>query len=166
MSADWPEFKLSYGKGRFPIRQKRPDGEWGCRGCGALIPKGRQTWCSNVCLRLHHPFHVIHAVKQRDKGICQLCFADIKSLYSEWYKLRPKNPQGVIYNSEAGRIAFAEYYQFLRRWERDCPDAEYDHVVPFSEGGLTILDNMRTVCGPCHRKRTREWHVKRKLLTA
>lgn len=34
---------------------------------------------------------------------------------------------------------------------------EYDHIIPFSEGGLTVLENMRTLCSPCHNQRTREW---------
>ena len=36
---------------------------------------------------------------------------------------------------------------------------EYDHIKPFSEGGLTILSNMRTLCKRCHKKVTRHWNL-------
>jgi len=39
---------------------------------------------------------------------------------------------------------------------------EMDHVVPFSEGGITVLENVRTLCVPCHKKRTKHWHKARK----
>lgn len=42
------------------------------------------------------------------------------------------------------------------------PREEHDHIVPFSEGGLTILENLRTLCGKCHKTRTKEWHAARK----
>lgn len=28
---------------------------------------------------------------------------------------------------------------------------QVDHVVPWSQGGRTVLDNLRTACGPCNR---------------
>lgn len=43
-------------------------------------------------------------------------------------------------------------------WQKLCPPiAEYDHIIPFSEGGLTVLKNIRTLCTVCHKKRTAEW---------
>jgi 5-methylcytosine-specific restriction enzyme A len=34
-----------------------------------------------------------------------------------------------------------------------------DHIIPFSEEGDTSLDNMRTLCVPCHKKITKEWRA-------
>ena len=31
---------------------------------------------------------------------------------------------------------------------------EMDHIVPYSEGGLTVLENVRTLCVICHRERS------------
>ena len=39
---------------------------------------------------------------------------------------------------------------------------EADHIIPFSEGGETVLENMRTLCYPCHKHRTKKWHGDRK----
>jgi 5-methylcytosine-specific restriction protein A len=33
---------------------------------------------------------------------------------------------------------------------------EMDHTVPLCEGGSSSLDNLRTLCIPCHRRVTRE----------
>jgi len=44
-----------------------------------------------------------------------------------------------------------------RKWYSEKISEEYDHIIPFCEGGLTILENMRTLCTPCHKKRTAEW---------
>jgi hypothetical protein len=137
-----------YDSNRFPRMMKRPDGTYGCRGCGRDIPKGRQAWCSRECCRKYHPAYVVQEVKKRDKGICQLCSEDLKQLEAEWWKQKPDY-------LKVGWKAQEE-------WVRNKPRANFDHIVPFSEGGLTVLENMRTLCEPCHRKRTRQWHKERK----
>lgn len=45
--------------------------------------------------------------------------------------------------------------------ERVTGREEYDHIIPFSEGGLTVLENMRTLCHPCHVERTKQWRLGR-----
>lgn len=125
-------FVVKYNRSRFPERQRREDGAWGCRGCGEPIPKGRQAWCSEPCVKRWHPFYVIHAVKARDKGICQECGFDTRTIEkdSRGWTIQPRRP-------------------------------EYDHIKPFSEGGLTVVENMRTLCHPCHRAVTKSWHGER-----
>lgn len=63
---------------------KMQNGKMLCRGCGNDVPKGRLTWCSQDCYRTRCPAMVIHAVKQRDGGICQICLGDIAQL-REWH---------------------------------------------------------------------------------
>lgn len=138
-------FQIKYSRGRHPVQQRREDGTWGCRGCGGEIPKGRQTWCSKACLKTWHPTFVLIEVRKRDHDVCSMCSFDM-------------------------RKAKEEYYAILRRrWDgEDLPAPEkphkpnYDHIKPFSEGGLTVLENIRTLCEPCHKKRTKEWHGERK----
>ena len=117
---------------RHPQSQQRLDGSWGCAGCGGDLPKRRRTWCSNACFERFDPRCVITAVKERDKGICQSCGFDTDT--------REPNCTG-----------------YMRR----VRDPEYDHIVPFCEGGLTVLENMRTLCDRCHRARTKTWHGER-----
>ncbi len=50
-----------------------------------------------------------------------------------------------------------------QKWVNSRPKVNYDHVIPFSEGGLTVLENMRTLCEPCHKSRTKDWHKERSI---
>lgn len=125
-------FQIKY-RGRFPVQQKRPDGKKGCRGCGEPIPKGRQTWCSGKCYDTYCPDRVVWFVKQRDKGVCQICKADIFAV------LRGISHWKEVHNHSDHRCK-----------------AEYDHITPMCEGGLTVISNIRTLCVPCHRAETRK----------
>ena len=133
-------YQIVYDKHRFPKQIKRPDGTWGCRGCGGDIPKSRQAWCSKKCSDQHHPGRVRFFVHQRDKGVCCLCGLDTKKELRMW---RAKQD----------------------RWNWQKPKGiELDHIIPFVEGGLTILENMRSLCRECHMKRTALWKSRRKIL--
>jgi 5-methylcytosine-specific restriction endonuclease McrA len=86
------------------------------------------------------------AVARRDKGICQLCHLDINEAILAWRKEEPDRWKD-----------FKEW----SHWRRLEPKVEYDHIIPFCEGGLTVLENMRTLCVQCHRKVTREFRKRR-----
>lgn len=144
-------FKIIYDRARFPKRQRREDGTYGCRGCGSDIPKGRESWCSTKCFNTFEPSRVINAVKLRDKGICQACQIDIFAAEKKW--------EHEYWNYQrSGNVCVYEW----RKSNPRPPKANYDHIIPFSEGGMTILENMRTLCEPCHKERTKKWHGERK----
>jgi hypothetical protein len=41
---------------------------------------------------------------------------------------------------------------------------QMDHIMPFSEGGLTVIENVQTLCVLCHKKKTKLWHKERTIL--
>ena len=84
-------------------------------------------------------------VRRRDADICAFCGLNMKAAHDQW------------------RAAFYSF-RGQREWAaaNPKPRPNYDHIIPFSEGGMTVLENMRTLCEPCHKKRTREWHKNRK----
>lgn len=141
-------YKISYNKSRFPNQPKRGDGSWGCRGCGGDIPKGRRAWCSRQCCETFHPAFVISNVRKRDKDICAFCGFDHEKAMDEWWKQKPN----------------ADHYgwQDHHKWIAQKPVVNFDHIIPFSEGGMTVLENMRTLCEPCHKQRTKNWHADKK----
>ncbi len=47
------------------------------------------------------------------------------------------------------------YWEADGVYGKDRP--EFDHIVPFSEGGKTVAENMRTLCKNCHKTRTSTW---------
>lgn len=146
-------------KSRYP-EIKKVDGKIVCRGCHGPVPKGRQTWCSNKCYRAHCPQMVIFEVKARDKGVCQICKESIEVLYQRWEESRPAD---VNWLQHRNTPVYEAYQKACEAHANARVIAEYDHIIPFSKGGKTILENMRTLCTPCHKKVTREFAAERAL---
>lgn len=142
------EFRIIYGRGRFPIQQKRADGTLGCCGCGSAIPKGRRSWCSRECYERFEPSRVIAAAKMRDQEVCCVCGHDYKAARAEWTKQCYE--AGIHSKSCLAKMKFPYPHKI-----------EYDHITPFSEGGLTVVENIRSLCEKCHKDRTRHWHSQR-----
>lgn len=96
--------------------------------------------------RLWHPecaerymFHTSNAevrrqVFARDRGICADCGVDASPIDVEM----------------VGR-------QMRRRARWDA-----DHIVPLAEGGVHEMSNLRTLCVPCHKARTRAQVARRR----
>lgn len=106
-----------YDRNRFP-KQIAPRT---CRGChGPVTDPRRSTWCGKECHERFHPKMVEIALKKRDGHICQICGLDIRAVRLIWYREKPP------------RYPFDNWLA----WRRREPKEEYDHIVPFSEGGL------------------------------
>jgi len=120
-------------------RQRGP-----CRWCGAGVPKGRFTFCGDVCvhqwkLRTDRGY-LREQVFARDRGVCAACGLDTETLRRDKRKL----------DYRARR-------QFEKEWgaRRNLWDA--DHILPVVEGGGECdLGNIRTLCLKCHRMATAE----------
>jgi 5-methylcytosine-specific restriction endonuclease McrA len=83
------------------------------------------------------------AVRQRDKDVCATCGYDCRAARKEWVRL--------CHEKNLHTRSFAAMDLACHR------KPEYDHIIPFSEGGLTVVENMRTLCSACHKTRTAEW---------
>jgi 5-methylcytosine-specific restriction endonuclease McrA len=134
---------------RYPEFHQDAEGKPLCRGCGAPVPQGRQTWCSNECYRILCPQAVKRQAILRDKGVCARCGVDAKALRREYRGLvedrgcaaarveylrrHPENPFPLVYG---------------RKW------FEMDHIIEFAAGGSHLLANMQTLCIPCHKVKT------------
>lgn len=161
---------------RFPPRQKRADGTFGCRGCGGIIPKGRKTWCSRACVREHDPFYVKQAVKDRCNSTCEMCGKDCSRQAQQLHReQKPREPHYLAdcllsfpYDFQAFRAhpLHVAYRSEWKIWHDIRPEGEFDHIIPHSEGGKFTPDNIRFICVACHKARTRLWHKERKLKTA
>lgn len=107
-----------------------------CRWCKGVVSGRRRTFCSDACVhewRLRSSSSYLReCVFERDRGICALCGIDTHKLRR---RIRELKKQGVV---PKGRKSL---------WEAD-------HLVPVVEGGDSNLDNVRTLCIPCHRRVT------------
>lgn len=119
-----------------------------CRWCGVEVTGRRRTFCSDACVhewRLRSSTSYLReCVLARDRGICTACGIDTLRLRRSVMRLpfaaRTKRIRELIGSGVAAR--------------RRASWWEADHIVPVVEGGDSSLDNIRTLCIPCHRAAT------------
>ncbi len=119
-----------------------------CRWCGEAIvhaegdrkgePNLRRRWHPE-CVEAYNatdPREARRVVRKRDRGICAHCALDTNALKRE---VRGK-----------GRTQKLRERGFVPRrslWE-------LDHIVPLIDGGTHALENLQTLCTPCHKTKT------------
>lgn len=141
---------------RYPRLKRSPDGKPLCRGCGAPVPKGRRSWCSTKCYQDRCPSEVIRRLYDRDKGVCSLCGLDANwehRTYCAKLEALAEGCNGWESGAETRRLLRPHGMPHSRTdiwWHAD-------HIKEFSEGGETVLENMQTLCIPCHKKKTAEF---------
>ena len=144
-------------------RRSDPDGNPLCRECGGAVRRPRRTFCSEQCvesLRVRtSPSAAREKVFERDRGRCADCGLDTQDLLRRLRNLRRRRPGPEVIASarelargfeSAVEIGAGRTILRIRRtlWQAD-------HIVPVAEGGGGCgLDNLRTLCLPCHRLAT------------
>lgn len=127
-----------------------------CRQCGGSIPaKGRRrTFCSAECVHAYKmqtdASYCREKVFERDNGICAKCGIDCLGAENrvacgpKWFREQPNG------------AARAEWLASRQRRARGTGHLwQADHIVPVVEGGGQCdLDNLRTLCTPCHKCET------------
>ena len=121
-------------------------------------------------------------VEARDKGVCAMCGLDTEALGARWrrqeldlraaagehvgrgrrYKDFPIHLTHVLERDEAWRVLRTEMEVYFGKWRTAYRTRwslwDMDHIVPVKDGGGQCgLENLRTLCLPCHRQVTREW---------
>jgi 5-methylcytosine-specific restriction enzyme A len=116
-----------------------------CRWCRRAVEGRRRTFCSDTCVhewRLRSSTSYLReCVLERDCGICALCGYD-----------------AVSERRRVMRLPFAARMIELKRLQKQGVTVrgrkswwEADHIVAVAEGGDSNLENIRTLCRPCHR---------------
>jgi len=133
-----------------------PTGRKLCAWCEAELPLRRRTWCSDRCADAYWSAATWRGLRtqlaKRDRGICALCGLDCRALRRAYAQL-PK--------AKRARYA-ADHGVPPRRRRSTWWDA--DHVVPIAEGGPNALNNLRTLCIPCHKAETKSLAARRAAL--
>ena len=147
----------------WPDRGHGPGGRARCRYCAREVEPGERLWCSERCRKkaLHafslanDPAYQRRAVWKRDRGQCAACGRDTLALRHQLQAAPTACP-----TSEAGSEREQLYSELLREgYDRHRLDRfvlwEMDHIQPVIEGGGgTGLDNLQTLCVPCHKGKT------------
>lgn len=131
-----------------------------CRWCKGAVSGRRRTFCSDACVhewRLRSSTSYLReCVFERDRGICAICRTDTHKLRCRVMRLsfgsRMKELRALL---DSGVI-----HRRRKSWW------EADHILPVVEGGDSNLDNIRTLCIPCHRGVTRELRERRRMSIA
>lgn len=124
------------------------NGRFLCRWCRLeILAPRRRTFCSEFCVhqwRLRtDPGYLRDQVFARDQGVCAMCATDTVAAYRQLKRSRGK--------ARAEALAMWGLESVGAR--RSLWDA--DHILAVAEGGGQCdLDNLRTLCLPCHREVT------------
>lgn len=156
---------LSEALGREVWKVRRaPSGRALCRFCQEEVPKGRRTFCGEPCV---HEWRVRNSttyargeVKKRDRGVCKECGRDTLAIRARLQ--RRLNLHRSL--DRAPRLRALRWQRMLDRlgllssgdvWKVKSP-WQMDHVVEVVNGGGTCgLENLQTLCVPCHKRKTR-----------
>jgi len=151
------------------VRVQRPfNGPGRCNWCGRHLDDPRCRWCSRDCQDEYwcraSVTYARELVAQRDQGLCSQCGADTIRQREAYVRLSTWGERGrwfsVRHNPRLAKIASQKYGVPRARLYGDWWDM--DHVVPVIEGGGGCgLDNLRTLCIPCHRQETRALAARR-----
>ena len=140
-----------------------------CRLCGVGLSGRRTSYCSDKCsdewLIRSDPGFARRKVAARDLGICSTCGLDTDRLYRFWARRKwgskVHNAWTRMHRESLGRGPGARATIWVDgRWLGGYWDM--DHIKPVILGGGGCgLDNLRTLCIPCHKKETAKLAARR-----
>jgi 5-methylcytosine-specific restriction endonuclease McrA len=149
-----PTRTLPGGRTRAHLLPRGPNGLPLCRWCDLeILARRRSTFCSDYCVhqwRLRSdPGYLRDQVFARDRGVCALCAANTVAIYAALKRAR----------GPARAAGLSLYGMKTITSRRSLWDA--DHILPVVEGGGQCdLDNIRTLCLPCHREVTAQLRLR------
>jgi len=132
-----------------------------CRWCRGAVKPPRRTMCSAACvaeLELRtNPNILRDKILKRDKGICAACGCDTLKIgrvlrFAAMSKYRTESVNNVF----VGMFLYGEGSP-IRRILHYNPSRSYweaDHILEVVRGGEFSLENMQTLCVPCHKQKT------------
>lgn len=150
-----------------------------CRGCGGEVPPHRLSWCGDDCVEAWTLLHWwVKARAKRietDGGVCQQCgraavalqeaAEGIRHRLLEWDRWT-KDSSGWrtnVWNAIAAQVSDAGFPApaGLFGSYRARSFVEVDHIHARADGGDHRQENLRTLCVPCHKRRTKEQRAER-----
>lgn len=133
---------------------KTEDGRPACRWCGNGVDPPRRTFCSADCVHEHRcrtsPAYLRSQLFAKEHGVCALCGFDTRSINRMYWQLRDEGRR-----QEADAWLQENGVPLSRKVGRRYGVWDMDHIVPvFGGGGCCGLENVRTLCLPCHKAQT------------
>ena len=127
-----------------------------CRLCDDPVEWPKRSWCSEECSEAYYLVvsgaFVREKAFERDHGVCASCGLDTESVRRRVQSLpRDARRAAVVELIGLGFNGYPAAYnpRLYSLWDAD-------HIVPLAEGGSYRLDNVQTLCVPCHKEKTAE----------
>ncbi|HEX7828937.1 MAG TPA: HNH endonuclease [Thermoanaerobaculia bacterium] len=95
-------------------------------------------------------------VFERDRGVCALCKDDMHKLRRRVMRMKFADRMRELKSLQQNGVI----HKGRKTWW------EADHILPVVEGGDSNLENIRTLCIPCHRGVTKALRERRALRPA
>lgn len=152
----------------FPHR-KDDDGKPLCRWCGGAVAPPRRSWCGDECVHQYNlrtsGSYLRAQVFKRDRGVCAECGCDTKRLEVVIWAAEISYQElccerGPVYGWARADIWRAVFSPL--GFNQDTSLWEADHVVEVVNKGETSLENIQTLCVPCHKAKTKRMHAELK----
>ena len=99
-----------------------------------------------------------------EKGVCQRCGVDAHALYLRIKALQPPERLNALCNANWNLPKTGAALERLLQHPKEGDFWQADHIVAVSEGGGSCgLDNLQTLCTPCHLKDTEKLRSRLRL---
>ncbi len=99
-----------------------------------------------------------------EHGKCQMCGIDANALYLRVQSLQPAERLNALINANWPLPKAKRALDRLLQNPKEGSFWEADHIVPVAEGGGGCgLDNLRTLCTPCHQSETAKLRFRLRL---
>lgn len=157
--------------GDFPER-RNAEGKSLCKWDGRIVPKGRVYFCTKQCafeVQIRRDSAFLRArTKERDHGVCAGCGIDTEQLKRILRAAHRSLVELLLGKDEWGGNLYWFKQIMLKdlgahRWnhvESMC-HWQADHIVEVVDGGSPYMDNIQTLCTPCHKAKTKAKHGER-----
>ena len=145
-----------------------------CTWCGGSMPPPsrrpgvRSTYCSRGCAeegRLKRGHGLRAQLFALERGVCRGCGVDARALYEKIGALRsPAERLSALCDANWSLPRTGPALERLLQRPREGDFWQADHVRAVAEGGGECgLDNLRTLCTPCHKTETEKLRARLRL---
>ena len=149
-----------------------------CAWCGKLLLSTsykttiKSTYCSQKCVEdgrlrrggMYASTKVRNQVFALENGVCQICGINAHALFMRINAMQPAERLNALCNSNWKLPKSQSSLQRILLNPREGDFWQADHIVPVAEGGGGCgLDNLQTLCTPCHNVETEKLRTRLRL---
>jgi 5-methylcytosine-specific restriction endonuclease McrA len=148
-----------------------------CAWCGGNLSRASKvagvesTYCSRECVEqgrlkrggMYASTRIREQVFALEGGVCRKCGIDAHALYTRISALHPAERLNALINTSWKLPKTPKALERLLQNPKEGDFWEADHIVAVAEGGGGCgLENLRTLCVPCHADETEKlrWRLK------